>query len=478
MAWRHHDSNVADPFPKYNDYDASEVAKLRDVVILIHKPPPSLLYVAGLSNVWKHADHSFSLKDSKGKVTHLADPAARLEDIPPKTRDMAVAEIPCRKAETIVDKDASKEGPRKKRRVRVRPQVQPNSEHVSSPTPLNHAKPLETLANEEHVSLPLSGGQGKVDVAAAMEGHGDNEGGLSGLQTQPSPAHRSGRHPNTVERPARDNIVPEVEASYSARRFGNLPFTPQWGLTDSSRMVNSRECRDMMENLFTPADDEFFNEGVRDESAIRRSWKLLCQFAQQQANTLLRFEALKEQHAELVYAHESCTDVKARYRECKKELAADRLEEVEEEKKEADNLKSSQADRIMQLEEALKQAEANAVQLRAEKVHYVVEAGKGEMVRQKIVNQYLPTFVRRLHQSAEYTRSLGEVFTLVVGTGFINGISIGHKEDDIHAILKTTPNVDPASSETFLIAYEKLFDQRYPYVDKVARMYLVDPSEL
>ncbi|GJX25448.1 hypothetical protein Tco_0231744 [Tanacetum coccineum] len=79
------------------------------------------------------------------------------------------------------------------------------------------------------------------------------------------------------------------------------------------------ECRDIMANLFTPADEEFFNEGVRDESAIRQ---LLCQSAQQQANILLRFEALNEQHADLVYAHESCTDVKARFKECRKELVA------------------------------------------------------------------------------------------------------------------------------------------------------------
>ncbi|GJV67620.1 hypothetical protein Tco_1483129 [Tanacetum coccineum] len=188
-----------------------------------------------------------------------------------------------------------------------------------------------------------------------------------------------------------------------------------------------------MANLFTPVDEEFFNEGVRDESTIRRSWKMLCQSAQQQANVLLRFEALKEQHADLVYAHESCADVKVRFKECRKEL-----EELEEEKKEADNLNSSQVDRIRQLKEALKQAEADARQLRSEKVHYVVEVGKGEIVRQKIVNQYLPTFVRRLHQSAEYKRSLGQVFSLAVGKCFIEGVSISRKEEDVQAILKAT----------------------------------------
>ncbi|GKC58018.1 hypothetical protein Tco_1085616, partial [Tanacetum coccineum] len=165
---------VADAFPKSNKYNASDVMKLREVVISLRKPPPSLLYVAGLSNVWKHAGHAFFLKDSKGKVlsmveflrlsnfkgckitvgallppgmarvTHLDNPADTLEDIPSKTVDMTVDEIPCwkvlddkenrkKKAEEKVavnspaadiqaekvgiDKGTGKDGPRKKRKV-------------------------------------------------------------------------------------------------------------------------------------------------------------------------------------------------------------------------------------------------------------------------------------------------------------------------------------------------------------------------
>nr|GEZ07078.1 hypothetical protein [Tanacetum cinerariifolium] len=100
------------------------------------------------------------------------------------------------------------------------------------------------------------------------------------------------------------------------------------------------------------------------------------------------------------------------------------------------------------------------------------------MVRRRIINQYLLTFMRRLHQSAEYKRSLKEVFSLTVGKGFIDGNSIGRKDPNIQAILKATPNVDPASSDIFMDIYLKLFDQRYPYVDKVARMYLLDPNGL
>ncbi|GKD44053.1 hypothetical protein Tco_1268698 [Tanacetum coccineum] len=198
-------------------------------------------------------------------------------------------------------------------------------------------------------------------------------------------------------------------------------------------MDNSHECRDTMSNLFTPADHEFFNEGVRDEPTIRRSWKMLCQSAQQQANTLLCFEALTEEHADLVYAYESCKDVKALHKDCQKELA------------------KVQAAYDRKLEEALKQFEVQADQLRREKEHYAVEARRGVMVR---------------------------VFSLAIGKGFIDGISIGRKDVDIQAILKATPDVDPMSSDLFIGEYEKLFDQRYLYVDKVARMYLLDPSGL
>ncbi|GKB38305.1 retrovirus-related pol polyprotein from transposon TNT 1-94 [Tanacetum coccineum] len=417
MAWRHHDSSVADPFPGPSEYNALDVAKLREVVISLRRPPLSVLYVVGLSNIWKDVGRAFSLKDSEGKVitmaeflrlpnskgckvsvgallspgaarvTHLASPAERLEDVPSKTGDMMMAEISCRKV--LDDKENKKR------------------------------KAVEKAA--------AKGGQGNVDASFALEGHGDNEGGLSGLQTRPSPAHHSGRHLDTVEEPAYENVVSEVETSYSTGRFGNLPFTPQWGLTDSSRMDNSRVCRDMMLNLFTPADEEFFNEGVRDESAIKRSWKLLCQSVQQQANTLLRFEALKEQHTDLVYAHESCKDVKAPYKECKKELAAvqsaydekvsaydqlsknydgaltrekslqDRLEELEEEKKEADQLNSSRTNQIKQLEEALKailKPDAQC-QLRVEKGSlWAVEAGNAN-------DEYEKLFDRRSHSFAE-----------------------------------------------------------------------------
>ncbi|GJU21399.1 hypothetical protein Tco_1154741, partial [Tanacetum coccineum] len=57
-----------------------------------------------------------------------------------------------------------------------------------------------------------------------------------------------------------------------------------------------------------------------------------------------------------------------------------------------------------------------------------------------------------------YKRSLGEAFSLAIGKGFIDGISIGRKDPDVQAILKATPNVNPTSADIFMETYEKLFD--------------------
>nr|GEU83616.1 hypothetical protein [Tanacetum cinerariifolium] len=119
-----------------SEYDASHVEKLREVIISLRRPPLSVLYVAGLSNVRKHAGRAFILKDSEGmvitmaeflrlpnfkwckitadallppgaaRVTYMAPPANRLEDIPSKSSEMLVAEIPCRKV--LDDKERKK----------------------------------------------------------------------------------------------------------------------------------------------------------------------------------------------------------------------------------------------------------------------------------------------------------------------------------------------------------------------------------
>nr|GEV63336.1 hypothetical protein [Tanacetum cinerariifolium] len=366
MAWRHHDSSVADPFPKPNEYNASNVAKLREVVIALHKPHLSLLYVVGISQLSEWLSfYNFPIS----KVVRLLLVLDDKEKKKRKTKaKVAIFGAETQAKKVVRDKGVGKEGARKKKRVCVGTLVHPASKHVFSPIPLNHAKPLKILDTEQYVSPNAS--VGRMDQLL-----------------------------KTVEKPVRNKVVPEVEAT------------------------------------------------------IKQSWKLLCQSAQQQANTLLHFEALTKEHIDLVYGHESCKDVKARYKECKKELA--KAQVAYDEKTSAYDQLSKNYDGALTREKCL--------QDRLEELEDEKKKTERDML---------------LKLTAEYKQSLGEAFSLTIGEGFIDGISIGGKDPDIQAILKATPNVNLASFDIFMETYEKLFDNWYPYVDKVARMHLLDPSGL
>nr|GEU57301.1 major allergen Pru ar 1-like [Tanacetum cinerariifolium] len=400
---RHYDSSVADPFPKPNEFDASAVTKLREVVIVLRKLPPSLLYAAGLSHVWKHAGRAFSLKDPKEKGCKVAAGAfsppgsARVLDAKEKKKKKAKAKAVANvlDVDIQIEKIAGKRCTGKKGTSRTKRKT---DKHVT-PRPIVNVK--EPVVGEEK-------DQENVNPNFAKEGHGDNEDRLSGLY----------QRLESVERPVRNTVVPDAEEN-------------------------------TMSNLFTPTDNEFFNEGVCDEFAVKRSWKLLCQSAQQQANTLLRFESLTEEHGKLVYAYESCKDMK-------KKGLQEKVRKLDKEKVETEEVCMKQANRIKQLEVELKQSKFDTHRLCVDREKFAVEYGNGEMARCKIINEYIPTFMRWLHQSVKYKRSLGKAFCLVSGH----------------------PNMDPASYNTFMETYEKLFDKRYPYVDKVARAYLLDPTSL
>ncbi|GKC43513.1 hypothetical protein Tco_1061235, partial [Tanacetum coccineum] len=514
MAWRHHDSSVADVLPGPSEYNAADVATLLQVPIQLHKPYNSLLYVAGLSPTWKGLGHVPVMKGPGGKVltmaeflrlpdlgackivagtllppnfpvdTHLSTPATRLEDVPLKTPAMENAEIACRKV--IVARE------RKKQRA---------EEHLASKAvgklfQINARLDILRDQTNEHLDAGHDQSFARDDSDPGPRGddrgeQGKNDGRDDGQHVGPNVKggdendnQNVSPHPS-AHRTGGEKTVSTGESSASP--FGELPFAPVWGITDSDRMVKFRHCRDMMPNIFTPADLASF-EGMDDHEAVRQSWKLLCQSSQQQANMLLRFEKLYDESDGL---QESRDRARAKYDSCKKQLvdlqvAYDakassygqlshdyedalrreeagkiKIVELEKEKKRSDELVVSQAERIRSLEIALKESETGIEQLRSDKERFAVAAGQSEAIRKRLITEFFPTFVQRLLQSKEYKESVGEVFSLAV---------------DVDALLNAS--VNPASFEFFMGEYLKLFETHYPYVDKLARAYLLDPSEL
>ncbi|GJX02069.1 hypothetical protein Tco_0185982 [Tanacetum coccineum] len=526
MSWRHHDSSVADVFPSPSEYNAADVATLLEVPIQLHKPYNSLLYVAGLSPTWKGLGYVPVMKGPGGKVltmaeflrlpdlgvckivagtllppnfpvdSHLSNPAARLEDIPPKTPAMERAEVACPKviaarekkkqrAEDLLASKAvggGKVGPKRrvgqegtsKKKRKTLADGPSGSKSVSSPRPLNQVVPTQPLVTEpvhepsfshdDGGNGPNDDGRGEAERVREMEvglreGRGENDGQCA--SQRPSVHHTGG-----------EKIISSGESIF-------LPFLSLLcGLTDSDRMVKFRHCRDMMSNIFTLADLAFFNEGMDDREAESDKLQESCDLAQTKyagckkklADLQVAFDAKVSDYGQLSHDYEDALR--------REEALKVKVAELEAGKKESDELVVSQAERIKSLEVALKESETGVEQLRSDREKFAVAAGKGEMIRKRLITEYFPTFVQRLLQSKEYKESVGEVLSLAVGKGFIDGISLGRTKADVDALLKASPGVNPASSDLFMGEYLKLFEMHYPYVDKVTRAYLLDPSEL
>nr|GEW51047.1 hypothetical protein [Tanacetum cinerariifolium] len=175
------------------------------------------------------------LDDKKKKKKKKAESKAAANALDADIQIMNVASKRC---------DGKRGSSRKRRKVLLETPVHPDSDHASSLVPLNYAKPLKALANEEHVSTNTSVGRmdvlrnqtdehvtprqvtnvdelvlgeekGQEDINPTFvnEGHDDNKDGLSGLRTQPSPVHYLDQHLEFVKKPARDTIMPDAEAS-------------------------------------------------------------------------------------------------------------------------------------------------------------------------------------------------------------------------------------------------------------------------
>ncbi|PWA86563.1 transposase (putative), gypsy type [Artemisia annua] len=363
MPWRHLDSDVSDPARASGTYD--EVVTMSE-----------LLRFPNLDGIKVSA--GAPLAEGEKHVTHTSEPAKTLKDVPAKSKLMKKAEQPCdkviiarkKKEEATARKAAAGEGGKqkratgeggssrtvKKKNVEHMSSPERSSNHVSSPNPISRADPLNILTDAPHaedanaerlVSLrhqedefesPLFDENVNLDDAARH----DNEGAQNNVSIIPIPSHTTMPSVRASQAPRRSFTHSSGHMDEAERapvgHYGELPFTPQWGLTDSSRMNNAANCQDLLANLFTPADYAYYNEGVPYHGALKRSWHQLGTCVQTQANMLLRFEELSDRYANISHIHESCKDVQFRYSGCQKELAEARVAK-DAERARADRLK-------------------------------------------------------------------------------------------------------------------------------------------
>nr|GEV39978.1 hypothetical protein [Tanacetum cinerariifolium] len=109
----------------------------------------------------------------------------------------------------------------------------------------------------------------------------------------------------------------------------------------------------------------------------------------------------------------------------------DRLKDME---KEMDDWKQTASEQIQVLE--------------SEKSVLVAELAQAEMDSHKLIWEFIPTVVKRLHTSVEYQKSLAAPVSLCFTTGWLGGLSLGKNQEEIAAMFFETSNLDIEGSKT------------------------------
>ncbi|GKA83834.1 hypothetical protein Tco_0805429 [Tanacetum coccineum] len=175
------------------------------------------------------------------------------------------------------------------------------------------------------------------------------------------------------------------------------------------------------------------------------------------------------------------------YSECpsrEKELL-ERLKDLERERDEWRVTASSQVERIQGLEkeveprvQQLAVVEGKIKGLENEKLALSAKVAQAEADRQSIVQEFIPTVVKRLHTNVEYRQSLAASVSMCFTAGWLGGLSLGRSEDEIVQILSEYEDLDIEGSRSWEAKHRELFTKSYPYIQKIADSYDLPMDEL
>ena len=191
------------------------------------------------------------------------------------------------------------------------------------------------------------------------------------------------------------------------------------------------------------------------------------------------FEKLKAEHAKCASADpEELKKLKAEHAGCssREQGLSGRIADLEKEKEEWRKVSGGQAERIKLLEADLAKTrlllsdeEMATQELRKEKERIAILAGNAEVDRNKIVNVFIPEMIRRLLGSHEYKTALAEPFNLYSQSGFLDGVSLGRKPEEVDKLLEEVEGLDLDADVKYQPLYDQLFVKEYPYVQKIRK---------
>ncbi|GJS72811.1 hypothetical protein Tco_0705652 [Tanacetum coccineum] len=460
MPWRHQDSSVADLAP--TGVRAEDIRRLCENVIDLRPVHPAMLYVVGLTTIWKHVGHHPVFKDGEGMGVRVG-----------KGTDLTANEaIPQHTTPPLPSRTQIPEKPDHQKKKKTTPLsfALPDSEadgsNRSGSGTHHSASPLNTIIPNE---AELTTGCDGLILESVTRTEDDTEHHLDNVEdttevnsplSEHSPRRASsssgGSHRQAF--PRRNPGGSGIGTSLRGDTDLPAPFVPAWSLTTHSILNDAESCRDMMIYLATPVID-----------------------------ILRRYEALNEDYKELYESHRSCQALQQVHLGCvgKEADLTEKLTVMEKERDDLLDKDREREERIKQLEadlasktSSLTKAEGAVSTLKGDLERLTVDLSHAEIVRHNYVRQLLPTVFQRLLSSDEYKKSMSDIFNLAIGAGWSEGVKAACSEEEAEAFLATAADYDPACKTTFMSEFDSLFNKSCPYVEKLAESFRLPLGDL
>nr|GEX13257.1 reverse transcriptase domain-containing protein [Tanacetum cinerariifolium] len=223
------------------------------------------------------------------------------------------------------------------------------------------------------------------------------------------------------------------------------------------------------------------SNALNNATALERVWFSLARGSLAQNDIFERFENLQTDFDRLAESHAKCGDLAEKLVQARLDLThsshlytslsdqhkalknehegyAGKLEELENRNREPSQANKDQVLRIKELEDALAQKDSSLVY--AERIN-----AKQAQQKEKLV-------------SHEYKRSLSEPFNLAIQAGWGKGLAEERSEEDLLDLMGRMEGFDVHADTKMRVEYDKLFERRYPHVEKISYGFCHPVSDL
>ena len=139
---------------------------------------------------------------------------------------------------------------------------------------------------------------------------------------------------------------------------------------------------------------------------------------------------------------------------------------------------AQQLEKIKQLEAELAASRDLVTKLQADNSDLTANLGQTEVVRQNTVKSLVPTVFRRLMDSEEYKKSLAKPLSLSYSAGWLDGVRLARKPEEVEKILRTSKKVNLEAPSIWKEEFNKVFSLEYPFIRRVANSYRLPLGDL